>query len=143
MRKATSLSYQACARLSQYYTSVQVMRIACLHLPGFPLQVAVRAARHLWGARCAGGGGGKIVAGSRGAADAGVTGGMSAAQARAATVELSLVPAGRLEEAMRSLGEAALELSMTVDAESPGALYALVPPRAAGFGGRVARVGPR
>ncbi len=119
------------------------MRIACLHLPGFPLQVAVRATPHLMGTAFAVVGSGKVVAASRRAAEAGVTVGMTAAQARAATVDLSLVPAGRLEDAMRSLGEAALELSMTVDAESPGALYVLVPPRAAGFGDKLARLAAR
>src|SRR6266581_2862785 len=103
------------------------MRIACLTLPGFPLQVAVRAAPHLQGTTFAVLGGGRVVAASRRAADAGVAVGTTAAQARAATAALTLVPAGRPDEAMRSLGE----------------VYALVPPRAAGFGDKLGRLAAR
>jgi protein ImuB len=121
------------------------MRIACLHLPGFPVQVAVRATHRLQGTAFAVVGAGRVVGASRRAAEAGVAVGMTAAQARAAAVELTLVPAGApaAEEAMRALGEAALALSMTVDAETPGALYALVPPRAAGFGEKLLRLATR
>jgi protein ImuB len=70
---------------------------------------------------------------------------MTPSQARAVmtTTELTLQPAGPSHEAMRSLGEAAMALSMTVDVETPGALYALVPPRASGFGDKLVRLAAR
>src|SRR5262245_14011287 len=119
------------------------MRIACLMLPGFALQVLVRSAPHLQGTSFAVVAGGRIVAASRRAAEAGVTPGMTAAQARAVAPDAAILPAARGDEAMRALVEAARGLSMTVDGETEGVVYALVPPRAMGFGDKLLSLAAR
>lgn len=111
------------------------MRIACLYLPGFLLQVHVRDAPYLVGTAFAvleerDGGVARIVACSRHAREAGVRIGMTATQARAVAADVKLVDAApaRYREAMRGLGEALLSLSLTVDVEQLGLAYLLVPP---------------
>ena len=135
------------------------MRMACLHLPGFLLQVHVRATPHLQGTAFAvlddpGKGVARIVTCSRRALENGVRIGMTATQARAAAPGVTLVDAEptRARAAMQSLGEAILGLSVTVDIEPwtgehrppahVGEVYALVPPSAGGVGGGV-RFGER
>jgi len=119
------------------------MRIACLFLPGFPLQVLVRSAPHLQGTSFAVVAAGRIVAASRRATEAGAAVGMTAARARAVAPEAALLSAARGDEATRALVEAARGLSMTVDGETEGVVYLLVPPRAQGFGDKLLSLAAR
>ena len=119
------------------------MRIGCLFLPGFPLQVLVRSAPHLQGTSFAVVAAGRIVAASRRATEAGAAVGMTAARARAAWPSAALLSAERGDEAMRALVEAARGLSMTVDGETEGVLYVMVPPRAHGFGDKLLSLAAR
>ena len=119
------------------------MRIGCLFLPGFPLQVLVRSAPHLQGTSFAVVAAGRIVAASRRATEAGAAVGMTAARARAACPSAALLSAARGDEAMRALVEAARGLSMTVDGETEGVLYVMVPPRAHGFGDKLLSLAAR
>src|SRR5262249_13940645 len=102
----------------------KVMRIACLYLPGFLLQVHARAAAFLVGTSFAVVGTRerdvpRVLAASRRALDAGVRPGMTVTQARAVSADVRLVDATPAEylEARHALGEAALGLSVTVDIE--------------------------
>jgi protein ImuB len=122
------------------------MRIACLYLPAFRLQVMVRKAPHLAGTVFAvldeaPGQIARISAASRAARQAGVTLGMTATQARVVCPDLDCVDGNPDddEQVMRALGEAALALSVTVDITRQGTVFALVPPtrRAATFGERL------
>ncbi len=96
------------------------MRIACIYLPSFPLQVHVRHAPHLVGQSVAITSAGErpnVVACSRHAWGQGVRPGMSAISARALAPELLIVPGNNelCQDAARSLGESLLSASVTVD----------------------------
>ncbi len=96
------------------------MRIACLHLPSFPLQIHARLSPHLSGKAFAVTDLGErkaIVACSRAAYAAGVRPQMTATQARALAPETQLIPA-ELElyrHALVALAEGLLAHSVTVD----------------------------
>jgi protein ImuB len=125
------------------------MRFACLHLPGFLVQVHVRALPHLQGSpfavlREGEGKVARVIAASRGALAEGVQPGLTATQARAIAPELKLIDAtpDAYAAALRALGEAALALSVTVEVPADvqaGHVLALVPPgaRGASFGERL------
>ncbi|MBT8494068.1 MAG: hypothetical protein KJO07_13520 [Deltaproteobacteria bacterium] len=97
-----------------------MMRIACVYLPSFPLQVHVRNAPHLAGTSFAVAELGerpKIAACSRLAWEQGVRPGMSATQARAIAPDVQIAP-GQPElyqRTMQSLGESLMAFSVTVD----------------------------
>jgi len=127
------------------------MRIACLHLPAFPLQVVLRAERHRRGDAVAVVGPGSratvfpvITACSRAARAAGVSVGMAAATARLApdVAIVSADPAGE-RAALLAIAEALRSLSPRVDlGASTGphhAIFCEVPARTRGaaFGARV------
>ncbi len=129
------------------------MRFACLHLPGFIVQVHVRATPHLQGSPFAvlqetEGKVARITAASRGALAAGVQPGLTATQARAIAPAVRLVD-GLPEaygQALRALGEAVLALSVTVEVPAAaGHVLALVPPgaRGASFGERLLETATR
>jgi len=111
------------------------MRFACLHVPGFLLQVHARAMPGLQGTAFAVLSAAehqvpRLVACSRRAREAGLRAGMTGTQARAVASDVRLVdgaPAAYLA-AMQALGEAALALSVTVDIDTQGAVFARVPP---------------
>jgi len=111
------------------------VRLACLSVPGFIVQVHVRAAPRLMGTAFAVVAVGdrdvpRVLAASRPAVAAGVKPGLSVTQARAVAADVTLIdatPAAYLE-ARHALGEAALGLSVTVDIEDEGAVYARLPP---------------
>jgi len=115
------------------------MRIACLYLPGFVIQVHVRSAPHLMGTAFAVVAIGdrdvpRIRAASRHALEAGVRPGMTVTQARAVAAGAKLIDAApeAYRQARHALGELALGLSVTVDIGDEGAVYALLPPGASG-----------
>ena len=121
------------------------MRVACLTIPGFLLQVHARSAPHLIGTAFGvlaetEGQVARIVACSRRARDEGVKEGMTATQARAVAPHVTLIDAdpGAYRQSMQAVGEAVLALSVTVDVDQLGLAYALVPPRLGGaaFGER-------
>jgi len=99
------------------------MRIACIYLPSFPLQVHVRHTPHLAGTSFAVADTGErpaVAACSRLAWEQGVRPGMSITQARAIAPEVTIVP-GQPELYLRtaqSLGESLLIHSVTVDIQS-------------------------
>jgi nucleotidyltransferase/DNA polymerase involved in DNA repair len=137
------------------------MRIACIHLPSFPLQVYLRQVPHLLGVAGARPGAPVVVAGgppvpgrpgaptvvacSRSAWGRGIRAGMTVAAARVLAPDVVVVardPAGE-RAAARALGEALLAIAGRVDvggapAGAHHALYAEVPARMRGatFGGR-------
>ncbi|HTJ45860.1 MAG TPA: hypothetical protein VL463_27340 [Kofleriaceae bacterium] len=127
------------------------MRIACLHLPAFPLQVVLRAAPSFRsrGAAIAvvarTGVSPAVVSCSRAARAAGVSVGMSAAVARMAPgVEIVTADPAAERDAARAVAEALLALSPRVDVGGAPvgahhAIYAEVPAkmRGATFGARV------
>jgi nucleotidyltransferase/DNA polymerase involved in DNA repair len=130
------------------------MRIACLHLPAFPLQVLVRTAPHRRGDAIAvvarAGLAPAVVACSRAARAAGVAVGMAAATVREVAPGVELVTADPAAEraAAKAIAEALLALSPRVD---PGgaapegahhAIFAEVPARMRGaaFGARALAV---
>jgi protein ImuB len=131
------------------------VRFACLHLPGFVVQVHVRAQPHLQGTpfavlRETEGKVARVVAASRGALAEGAQPGLTATQARAVAPSVKLVDARpeAYAAALRALGEAALALSVTVEVPedvSAGHILALVPPgvRGASFGERLLEVATR
>jgi len=102
------------------------MRIACIYLPSFPLQVHIRHAPHLAGTSLAVADASDkptIAACSRRAWEQGVRPGMSVMQARAIAPEVTIVP-GQPElyqRAALSLGESLLVHSVTVDIHSDAA----------------------
>jgi protein ImuB len=124
------------------------MRIACIHLPAFPLQVFLRA--YAPGTRRGDAiavverGAPTIVACSRAARAAGVAVGMAAATAReiAPSIEIATVDAGQRDAAARAIAEAVCALSPRVDLGSSAgahhAIFAEVPAgmRGATFGAR-------
>jgi protein ImuB len=131
------------------------MRFACLHVPGFLLQVHARAMPGLQGTAFAVLSAvehqvPRLVACSRPARDAGLRPGMTATQARAVASEVRLVdgaPAAYVA-AMQALGEAALALSVTVDIDTQGSVFARVPPardkdRAAAWGEKLVEAAAR
>lgn len=115
------------------------MRIACVHLPSFALQVQVRLAPHRAGTAFAvtdapaGSARPKILVCSRRAWELGVRPGMSATQARALAPECEVLPGdpARCRRSLEALAEALMPLSVTVDAgegEAPHqAIYLRVP----------------
>src|SRR5437870_4288075 len=121
------------------------MRIACLHLPAFPLQVVLRAERHRRGDAVAVVGPGPrttvfpvITACSRAARAAGVSVGMAAATARLAP-DVTIVSADPIGEraAIAAIAEALRGLSARVDlGGAPGgahhAIFCEVPARTRG-----------
>jgi hypothetical protein len=128
------------------------MRIACLYLPSFPLQVHVRQAPHLVGAPVvvadSGLQGSTVVACSRGAWEEGVRPGMATATARAIVPALSVLSAGPevYEDALAAVVDSAMSLCEAVDLGSPAervgthrVLYLQVPARMRGdaFGQRL------
>ena len=132
------------------------MRIACIHLPQFPLQVVVRAAEHRAGSAIAvvaaqssgrGNGSPTVIACSRAAHALGVRIGMSGHTARSmAPDELEVVPVDRSAEVevATAIAEGLLAISPRVDrgGEPTGthhALYCEVPSkmRGAAFGHRI------
>src|SRR5262245_24981127 len=116
------------------------MRMACLYLPGFPLQVAARGAADLVGGAVAVVAP-RVVACSRQALAAGVRPRMTAAEARALGVRV--VEGDRVKEAALMAGRAdvLLGVSPMIDVAEPGVAFALVPPgeRAARFGEQMVR----
>jgi protein ImuB len=101
------------------------MRIACLHLPAFPLQVAVLSRPELAGRAVAvlgSGSGPRVLCASRAAHDLGVRAGMAPAQARALVPGLAVVePAeGSWREALLEIGESLSALSPVVDLGGAG-----------------------
>jgi protein ImuB len=125
------------------------MRIACIHLPAFPLQVLVRPAPHRRGEMIAvvarAGLAPAVVACSRAARAAGVAVGMAAATARELAPAVEIVTADPAAEraAARAIAEALLAISPRVDpgASPDGAHHAIfceVPARTRGaaFGAR-------
>jgi protein ImuB len=111
------------------------MRFACLHVPGFALQVHARTTPGLKDAAFAVLSEGereipRITACSRRARDAGLRPGLTATQARAVAADVTLVDAAprAYAQAMQALGEAALALSVTVDIQTMGRVFARVPP---------------
>ena len=127
------------------------MRIACVYLPSFPLQVHGRLAPHRAGGAFAvtdEGERAKILVCSRAAWDEGVRPGMTGAQARALVPALDVVTGQRelYKGAIESLGEVFLHYSVTVDiGDRDGAIrphlsiYLRVPSRSRGesFGGKL------
>lgn len=133
------------------------MIIACLTLPGFLVQVHVRRTPSLAGRAFAvvqerGGearaalpregrspltGAPRVIAMSRAARDAGVQVDMTVTQACAACGGLVLVDdePTLARETLEALGEALLALSVTVDLDTPGAVFLHVPPSAKGAEG--------
>jgi protein ImuB len=111
------------------------MRTACLHVPGFLLQAHARALPGLQGTAfavlsCVEHQVPRLVACSRRAREAGLRAGLTATQARAVASDVRLLdgdPAA-YAAAMQALGEAALALSVTVDIETQGSVFARVPP---------------
>ncbi len=96
------------------------MRVACVYLPSFPLQVLVRTAPHRAGAPLAVTDGAprpRIVAASRAAWAAGVRPGMTPAEARGCTAELSVeqTDPAACRAAIESLAESLLASSKLVD----------------------------
>lgn len=129
------------------------MRIACVYLPSFPLQVHVRLAPHRSGTAFAVVHGPRDEEGelsfarrrllvcSKAAWTLGVRRGMSAPQARALAPEVELVPSDPTlyQRALEALAEAFLALSVTVDIGDPKAppaahrcIYLRVPTKARG-----------
>ena len=122
------------------------MRIACVYLPYFPVQVHVRRAPHLAGKAFVVRDHKSVVACSRAAWDGGVRAGMSVVQARRVIPELEIRTAVKElhSEAIEALAESLLAYSTTVDtgnlANGPHhALYLRVPTgtRGATFGNRL------
>jgi protein ImuB len=126
------------------------MRIACLHLPAFPLQVVLRGAPHRRGAAIAvvarTGVMPTVVACSRAARAAGIAVGMAAAIAREIAPGCEIVTAdpGAEREVARAIADALLAVSPRVDvggapSGSHHAIYAEVPARMRGatFGARI------
>jgi impB/mucB/samB family len=124
------------------------MRIACIHLPAFPLQVHARGQLARAGAAIAmvRGTSPVVVACSRAARAAGIRTGMTALTARELAPEIELVSAdGAAERAtVKAVAEALLGLSPRVDAGGAPvggrhAMWAAVPPRMRGatFGARI------
>jgi len=137
------------------------MRIACIHLPSFPLQVYLRGAPHRAaigapvavyqmsaGQMSAGSAGPTVVACSRAAWGLGVRTGMSVAAARAIAADLIVVPADPAAEraAARAVAESLLAVAEQVEIGAAGgahhAVYAAVPGRCRGatFGARAREV---
>lgn len=113
------------------------MRFACLHVPGFVVQVHARTTPSLIGTAFAVVSAGenevpRITACSRRAREHGLKVGLTATQARAVSSQVTLIDAAprAYAQAMQALGEAALGLSVTVDIQTPGAVFARVPPGA-------------
>ena len=118
------------------------MIIACVTLPGFLVQVHVRRTPSLAGRAFAivaerGGAAPRVLAMSRAARDAGVQVDMTVTQARATCGGLQLVDdePSLARQTLEALGEALLALSVTVDLDTPGAVYLHVPPSAKGADG--------
>ena len=117
------------------------MRIACVHLPSFALQVEVRSAPHRAGTAFAvsdappEGRRATLLVCSRAAWREGVRPGMSTAQARALVPECEVVAgdAARCRRHLESLAEALLAFSVTLEVSAEGAphsaLYLRVPDR--------------
>jgi protein ImuB len=115
------------------------MRVACLTMPGFLLQVHARSAPHLIGTPFGvlaetEGKVPRVVACSRRAREEAVKEGMTATQARAVAPHVILIDAepAAYRHGMQAVGEALLALSVTVDVDHLGTAYALVPPRLGG-----------
>ncbi len=101
------------------------MRLACLHLPGFPLQVAVRDRPELAGRAVAAVDATRaprVVSLSRAALERGVRRGMATGQARLLAPDLELVGAGRdrLRAALRALAEEIAQFSPTLELGGDG-----------------------
>ncbi|HUH05078.1 MAG TPA: DNA polymerase Y family protein [Kofleriaceae bacterium] len=126
------------------------MRIACVYLPSFPLQVHVRRAPHLAGQPLAIAGGQEhpvVVACSRAAFEHGVRPGMTVLRARSLAPEVTLgtTDAEANLATIRAIAESLLALSSTVDVGIEGrdgasrAIFLHVPTGTRGdsFGGRI------
>lgn len=101
------------------------MRLACLHLPGFPLQVAVRDRPELAGRAVAAVSATRaphVVSLSRAALERGVRRGMATGQARLLAPDLELVGAGRdrLRAALFELAEEIAQVSAAIEVGGDG-----------------------
>jgi hypothetical protein len=133
------------------------MRIACVYLPSFSLQVAVRGAPHLAGRAFAVADAGRVIAASRAAHELGLRVGVAAASARelgdrAAAGALSILAHDHAgcAAAVNALAEALLQCSKVVDVGADDtrghkALFVEVPTnsRGATFGQRLIAVAAR